>query len=164
LLGLCRPFHNAADVDEVIGDYAEANPALHSDRLFVTATAEAVSPFDDADVPLASGAPLLAVTESALFLLAFAFKAFRGAVGDTDALDALRLCSSLIPDGSRRAVTVTARSIADRRSRRPCGVSMAASIHMIKTPVGERKCTSQSSVTSRALIEWRRHSTQAASY
>jgi hypothetical protein len=50
--------HSEADVDEVVGDDAKADPALHSSRSLVAATAEAVSPFDDADAPLASGAPL----------------------------------------------------------------------------------------------------------
>src|SRR6266852_5694003 len=103
-LRLRRLFHSAADVDEVVGDDAEADPAIHSDSSLVTATAETVSPFDNADAPLASGAPLLAVAEPALFLLAFAFKAFGRAIGNADALDALRLRSSLIAGGIESSV------------------------------------------------------------
>src|SRR5262252_299789 len=99
LLRLRRLFHSATDVDEVVSYDAEADPAIHSDRSLVAATAKAVSPFDDADAPLASSAPLLAVTEPALFLLAFAFKAFGRAIGNADALDALRLRSSFIAGG-----------------------------------------------------------------
>jgi hypothetical protein len=96
LLRLRRLFQNAADVDEVVGDDAEANPAIHSGRSLVAATAKALSPFDDADVPLASGALLLAVAEPSFFLLPFAFRAFGGAIGNTDALVALCLRSSLV--------------------------------------------------------------------
>ena len=91
--------HGATDVDEVVGDDAEADPAIHPEGSLVPATAESVSPFDDADAPLAPGTPLLAATEPALFLLAFAFNAFGGPIGNTDALDAFGLRSSLIPGG-----------------------------------------------------------------
>jgi hypothetical protein len=59
---LRRLLHHAADVDEVVGGDAEADPAIHS-PLAGAAAAETVSPFD-ADAPT-SAAPLLAV-----FLLA----------------------------------------------------------------------------------------------
>ena len=65
----------------------------------VSAAIEAVSPFDDADASLTSGAPFLAVAESALFLLALAFSAFGRAVGNANALDTLRLCGGFIPGG-----------------------------------------------------------------
>jgi hypothetical protein len=99
LLSLGGLFHNIADVDEVVGDDTETNPAIHSGSSPVAATVEAVSPFDDADAPLASGAPLLAVTEPALFLLAFAFNALGRSIGNADALDALCLRSSLVAGG-----------------------------------------------------------------
>src|SRR5215471_2458851 len=94
-----RLFHSATDVDDGIADDAEANPALHSGKSLVAATAEAVSPFGDADAPFAAGAPLLTVTEPAFFLLAFAFRAFGRAIGNADALDAFRLRSSFIAGG-----------------------------------------------------------------
>jgi hypothetical protein len=52
------------------------------------------------------------------------------------------------------------RSTADRSLRAPSGVS----IQMSKTPVGDRKCTSQSSVVARALIECSRQASKATSY
>jgi hypothetical protein len=64
-------FHGPADVDDVVGDDPEANPALHSDVALVATAAEAVSPFDDADASLASGAPFLTVAEPPLLLLTF---------------------------------------------------------------------------------------------
>ena len=57
---------------DVIGDDTEADPAVHSDVPLVAATIEAVSSFDHADAALGSGAPLLAVAEPTLSLLAFA--------------------------------------------------------------------------------------------
>ena len=43
LLRLRRLFHSATDVDEVVNDNAETDPAIHSTRSLVAATAEAVS-------------------------------------------------------------------------------------------------------------------------
>src|ERR1700730_14667179 len=67
--------HDAADVDEIISDHAEADPALHSGIASVAAAIQTVSPLDHADAPLASGAPFLAVAEPAFLLLAFALGA-----------------------------------------------------------------------------------------
>jgi len=38
LLRLRRLFHSATDVDEVVGDDTEADPAIHSDRSLVAAS------------------------------------------------------------------------------------------------------------------------------
>ena len=92
-------FHDATDVDDVVGDDAETHPAVHSDGALVSAAVEAVSSFDDADASLASGAPFLAVAESALSLLALAFRAFGRAIGNANALDPLRLCGGFILGG-----------------------------------------------------------------
>ena len=54
-----------ADVDEVVGDDAEPDPALHPVIALVSTAVEAVPAFDDADASLASGAPFLAVAEPA---------------------------------------------------------------------------------------------------
>ena len=59
--------HGATDVDEVVGDDAEADPAVHSDIALVTAAAEAMSPFCDADASLATGAPLLPLRNQRFF-------------------------------------------------------------------------------------------------
>ena len=82
---------SAADVDHVVGDDAEADPALHSGKAFVAATSEPVPSLDDADASLAPGSPFLALSEPPLLLLAPAFETLRGAVGDADAFDAHRL-------------------------------------------------------------------------
>jgi hypothetical protein len=79
--------HCAADVDDIIGNHAEADPSLHSDETFVAASVEAISALDHADASLASCAPLLAVAEPAFLLLAFAFGALGRAVRNADASD-----------------------------------------------------------------------------
>ena len=78
-----------ADVDEVVGDDAEPDPAFHSGVALVAAAVEAVSASGDADSCLASGAPFLALAEPALLLLALARRALGGAIGNAHALDAL---------------------------------------------------------------------------
>src|SRR6202521_4495025 len=102
--GGCLLFYRAADVDDVVGDDAERDPAVHSDEALVTAAPEAMAPFDHTDASLASGAPFLAVAEPALFLLALAFKAFGGAIGNADAFDAFRLRGGLVLGGVERGV------------------------------------------------------------
>src|SRR5262245_5852425 len=63
---------NSADVDEVVGDHAKPDPALHADLASVAATVEPVSPLDLTNASLASGPPFLAVAEPPLLLLASA--------------------------------------------------------------------------------------------
>src|ERR1700730_1334909 len=109
-------FHRTADVDDVVGDDAESHPTVHSDESLVAAAVETMSPFDDADTALASGAPLLAVAEPTLFLLAFAFEAFGRAIRNADAFDTLRLRGGLILGGVERSV----RRHQTRRASQPC--------------------------------------------
>src|SRR5215470_19439177 len=45
--------YRPADVDDVVGDDSEADPALHSDEALVSAPVEAMSAFDHADASLA---------------------------------------------------------------------------------------------------------------
>ena len=82
--------HRASNIYEIIRDHAEPNPAFHSIIAFVPATIETMSSLDHADASLASGSPFLPVAEPTLLLLAFALGAFGGAIGDANALDALR--------------------------------------------------------------------------
>src|SRR6202043_1824380 len=79
--------HDAADVDEIISDHAEADPALHSGIAPVAAARGTVSPLVHADATLPAGAPFLAVAEPALLVLAFALGPLGRAIGDADALD-----------------------------------------------------------------------------
>src|ERR1700730_17008511 len=85
----CNSQGCAADVDEVVGDHAETNPALHAGVAFVATAVETMSAFDDADAALTAGAPFLALAEPALFLLASALGTFGRAIGNADPFDAL---------------------------------------------------------------------------
>src|SRR5262249_41747890 len=60
----------STDVDEIIGDHGEANPALHTVFASVAAAVQSVSPLDHADASLTSGAPFLTVAEPSLPLFA----------------------------------------------------------------------------------------------
>ena len=65
----------ATNIDEVVGNHAKADPALHPDLTLIPAAGETMPPLDDADAALASGAPFLTIAEPTLLLLAFAFGA-----------------------------------------------------------------------------------------
>src|SRR5262249_54841063 len=58
----------------------------------------------DADAPLASGAPALAVAEPSLLLLALAAGTLAAVVGDTDPFDASGLCPRVILSGVESGV------------------------------------------------------------
>jgi len=93
-------FDSATDV---VGDDAEAD---HSDGALVAAAVETVSLFDDADASPASCAPLLAVAEPALSLLAFSLRAFGRAIGDPVGIQApggLKSKRRTVAEGSRTA-------------------------------------------------------------
>src|SRR5258705_2362308 len=79
---------HSADVNEVVADHAESNPALHSTITFVTATVQSMPPFHHADASFATGSPFLAVSEPALFLLPLTLGAFGGAIGNAYPLHA----------------------------------------------------------------------------
>ena len=65
----------ASDVDQIVCDDTEADPAFHAVIAFVAAAGETVPALYDADASLAPGAPFLTVSEPALLLLAFALGA-----------------------------------------------------------------------------------------
>jgi hypothetical protein len=69
--------YGATNVDHIVGDDAEAYPSLHSSEASVVGSAEAVPSLDHADASLGSSAPLLAIPEPSLSLLAFAFRTVR---------------------------------------------------------------------------------------
>jgi hypothetical protein len=48
-----------SDVDQVVGEHAEADPALHPFGTPVTTTVQAMATFDDADPSLTPGSPRL---------------------------------------------------------------------------------------------------------
>src|SRR5206468_11142378 len=86
--------HGPADVDEIIGDDAQAHPTLDSVIAFVPAAVERVPALQNTNPPFASRSPFLAVAEPPLLLFPLTFRALGGAVGYADSLDTffLRPC------------------------------------------------------------------------
>jgi hypothetical protein len=72
---------------QVVGDYAQADPAPHSGIALVDAPSETVSAFQYADTALATGPPFLTLLKPALLLFALPLSAFGGAIRDAHALD-----------------------------------------------------------------------------
>jgi hypothetical protein len=77
--GLLLLVDGFADVDEVVGDYAESGPAFHSANALIPASVESVPPLEDADASFASGPPLLTFLKPTLLLLTLECGAFGGA-------------------------------------------------------------------------------------
>ena len=73
--------HRAADVDRIVGDHAEADPALDAGLALIPAAVQPVPSLDHADAALGAGPPLLPVAEPAFPLLAFALEAFGERLG-----------------------------------------------------------------------------------
>jgi hypothetical protein len=73
------------NVDEIVGDDAEPDPALHAVKSFVAATIQPVSLFENADAAFASRAPFLKLLEPALFLELFPRRALGGVAGNRNA-------------------------------------------------------------------------------
>src|SRR6266852_4772775 len=57
-----------ADIDEVIGNDSETDPAMHARVTFIEAAAESVASLEHADAPFAADAPFLSFAEPALLL------------------------------------------------------------------------------------------------
>src|SRR5437867_12276393 len=84
--GFRRSGESAADIDEVVADDAESDPAFHAVLSFVTTAIESMASLYEADPALASGSPFLAITEPALFLQLLALVALGRAVRNRQAL------------------------------------------------------------------------------
>jgi hypothetical protein len=56
---------HAPDVDHIIRDDAQADPALHAGVPFVSTAIQTMSAFHDTDAPLTPGAPFLPILEPA---------------------------------------------------------------------------------------------------
>ena len=76
------------EVDQVVRDDAEADPALDAGHAFVATAAESMAAFEKTDAPLTAGAPFLGVAEPALLLELPALRALGGAIWDGHPLDA----------------------------------------------------------------------------
>ena len=80
---------DAADVDEIIADHAESNPALHAAVPFVPATVEPVAALHYADASFTASPPFLPVLEPGLLLFLLPIGALGVAIGNADAFDSL---------------------------------------------------------------------------
>src|SRR3989449_8796190 len=79
-----------ADLDQVIGDHAESDPAFHAVESSVAATTQTMAALEHADAPLASGPPSLAGAEQTLLLSSPALLVARAPVGNRQSLSAPR--------------------------------------------------------------------------
>src|SRR5450631_1321825 len=77
-----------ADVNDVVGDYAESNPALDAVPPFVAGTLQPMPAFENADTSLTSSAPFLRFLEPALLLPLLTRRALGGMAGNRDTLHA----------------------------------------------------------------------------
>src|SRR2546428_298402 len=67
-LGSEARVQHPADIDEVIGNDSETDPAMHARVTFIEAAAESVASLEHADAPFATDAPFLSFAEPALLL------------------------------------------------------------------------------------------------
>src|SRR5215510_1052190 len=96
---------SVAEIDEIVGDDPEPDPALHSIVAGIAASVETMPTLADADAPLASGAPSLATAEPALLLLALAVGALGGAIGYANTFDASGVRRTLVLGGVEAGVS-----------------------------------------------------------
>src|SRR2546426_7245433 len=68
------------EVDEIVTEDSEPDPALHAGVTFVAAARESVAPLQQADSPLAAGPPFLGLFEPAFLLFPLPLGALRGPV------------------------------------------------------------------------------------
>jgi hypothetical protein len=62
------------DLNQIVGNHTEPDPALHAVESTIQAAPHPVSPFQGADAPLASGSPPLPTTKPTLPIKSFAFR------------------------------------------------------------------------------------------
>jgi len=95
-----RCVHGQAEFDQVVGDDAKGDPALHCIQSLVATAVQAMAALEQADAPLASGTPALGVAEPALSLERLALRTLGAAIGHGDTSDAALTCCCFV--GCRR--------------------------------------------------------------
>src|ERR1035441_2370493 len=98
-----------ADIDEVIADHTEPDPALHAALPLVAAAVEPAAALHHADAPFTTGPPFLPVAEPGFLLFPLPFGALGVAIGNADSLDSFFVRRLFIAGGVWRS----------RRPRRP---------------------------------------------
>src|SRR5271166_2263565 len=79
----------AADIDEIIGDHSETDPAFHPVVAAIAAALETMSALAHTDASLAPGAPSLPVAEPPLLLLPLARRALGRPIGNAHTFHSL---------------------------------------------------------------------------
>src|SRR5579883_1289292 len=85
-----------ADVDQVVGDDAQADPALDAGHAFVAAAVQTMAALEQTDATFTPGAPSLGVAEPAFLLEPLSLSALGGAIGNGHSLDAPSLSGILV--------------------------------------------------------------------
>src|SRR6266436_6984598 len=98
-----------SDVDHIICQDPQTNPAFDAVRSLVSGAIQPMPPFENADAPFATGAPFLGFLEPRLLLFLFAFLALGGTAGNTDSLHAQVLGLGFV--GGREEACVGSRQI-----------------------------------------------------
>src|SRR6266852_2317922 len=93
-----------ADIDEVIGNDSETDPAMHARVTFIEAAAESVTSLEHADAPFAADAPFLSFAEPALLLTLSTLRTSGAQIGNGDLGDSQLLCSRFVGSGEKAGV------------------------------------------------------------
>ena len=80
-----RRIDSQADVDQVVSDDAQADPALHPIRSLVATAVQDMAALEQTDPSFASGTPALGISKPAPFFEQFALRALGAAIRHGDA-------------------------------------------------------------------------------
>src|SRR6266436_5078845 len=92
------------NINQIISDHAQADPALHASITAITTAIQPVTPFEHTDTPLRPGSPLLSSPEGAFLLMATSFGALGRAVGHGDLLHSHHFQFALVRSRVERCI------------------------------------------------------------
>src|SRR6266436_4614706 len=93
-----------SDIDEVIGNDSETDPAMHACITFIEAATESAAPLEHADAPFATDAPFLSSAEPALLLALSPLRTLGTQIGNRDLCDSQLLRSRFVGSGEKAGV------------------------------------------------------------
>src|SRR5207247_8665258 len=93
-----------SDIDEVIGNDSETDPAMHACITFIEAATESVAPLEHADAPFATDAPFLSSAEPALLLALSPLHTAGTQIGNRHLCDSQLLRSRFVGGGEKSGV------------------------------------------------------------
>src|SRR5438445_10909227 len=100
---VCR--QEPTDIDQIVGDPAQAHPTLHPGIPAIATTIQSVASFEHANATFHSRSPLLASSEGALLLMSSSFGALCGAVRNRNLLHTHLAQFCLVARGVEPCVT-----------------------------------------------------------